>query len=279
MLKNKVIYLLLFLLFINNQEYLFSQQMDQSEVVKNQKFSVSVDFPETINFHFEGESTKKIEDIKVEFKTGDRKTLQYAYMDIAQKDLNVVGDMEFRISTQGGFIPPGSKITWNLVIYFDDNSKIITSDQNFVLMDTRFDDWELYEDRSVNIYYRYSRTRAERLSKECNELLQEMFPIVGNVIDDPITIVLYNNYSEMIGAIRSKSKTSDRKLITAGQAFDEASVVLVLAGRNDIGTATHEMMHILVGRATDGSVGLPLWLNEGLAEYANRDKTVSFDHY
>ena len=74
MLKNKVIYLLLFLLFINNQEYLFSQQMDQSEVVKNQKFSVSVDFPETINFHFEGESTKKIEDIKVEFKTGDRKT-------------------------------------------------------------------------------------------------------------------------------------------------------------------------------------------------------------
>ena len=229
--------------------------MDQSEVVKNQKFSVSVDFPETINFHFEGESTKKIEDIKVEFKTGDRKTLQYAYMDIAQKDLNVVGDMEFRISTQGGFIPPGSKITWNLVIYFDDNSKIITSDQNFVLMDTRFDDWELYEDRSVNIYYRYSRTRAERLSKECNELLQEMFPIVGNVIDDPITIVLYNNYSEMIGAIRSKSKTSDRELITAGQAFDEASVVLVLAGRNDIGTATQEMMHILVGRATDGSVG------------------------
>ena len=59
MLKNKVIYLLLFLLFINNQEYLFSQQIDQSEVVKNQKFSVSVDFPETINFHFEGESTKK----------------------------------------------------------------------------------------------------------------------------------------------------------------------------------------------------------------------------
>ena len=76
MLKNKVIYLLLFLLFINNHEYLFSQQMDQSEVLKDQKFSVSVDFPETINFHFEGESTKKIDDIKVEFITGDRKTLQ-----------------------------------------------------------------------------------------------------------------------------------------------------------------------------------------------------------
>ena len=119
MLKNKVIYLLLFLLFINNHEYLFSQQMDQSEVIKDQKFSVSVDFPETINFHFEGESTKKIDDIKVEFKTGDRKTLQYAYMDIVQKDLNVIGDMEFRINTQGGLIPPGSKIIWNLVIYFD----------------------------------------------------------------------------------------------------------------------------------------------------------------
>ena len=38
-------------------------------------------------------------------------------------------------------------------------------------------------------------------------------------------------------------------------------------------------MHILIGRATDGSVLLPLWLNEGLAEYANRDKTVTYDHY
>ena len=34
-----------------------------------------------------------------------------------------------------------------------------------------------------------------------------------------------------------------------------------------------------MGRATEGSISLPLWLNEGLAEYANRDKTVSYDLY
>ncbi|GIS30982.1 MAG: hypothetical protein Ct9H90mP2_13650 [Dehalococcoidia bacterium] len=31
-------------------------------------------------------------------------------------------------------------------------------------------------------------------------------------------------------------------------------------------------MHILVGRATEGSISLPLWLNEGLAEYATEIK-------
>ena len=62
-------------------------------------------------------------------------------------------------------------------------------------------------------------------------------------------------------------------------AFDESSVVLVLAGKTDIGTATHEIMHILVGRKTEGSINLPLWLNEGLAEYANRDTTITYDLY
>ena len=109
------------------------------------------------------------------------------------------------------------------------------------MLDTRFDNWEYLDGDNIRIYYRYSKSRAEKLLFECEQLLLTMSPIIdisSSANYKKIHLTLYNNYSEMLGAIRSKSKTSDRQLVTAGQAFDESSVVLVLAGKNDIGTST-----------------------------------------
>mgnify|MGYP001158236914 CR=1 FL=1 len=277
MLKTKLIFLFSLLFFLFPSQAIFADSDKELEV---EVARTEVYFPEKITFLFEGKTKKKIQDIKVNFKTGERKTLQYGYMDFIQKkDSDTVSSsMDFRINTQSGFIPPGSKISWSMIFYFDDGSQFITDEQEFIMLDTRFDDWDFVESEKIRIYYRYSKSRANKLLEECDLLLDEMAPIVGS-FDEQIRMTLYNNYSEMIDAIRSKSKTSDRELVVAGQAFEESSVVLVLAGRNDIGTATHEIMHILVGRATEGSISLPLWLNEGLAEYANRDKTVSYDLY
>jgi len=270
-------FILAFFIFFSQSSFVLNAETNDD--FKIQSIDYLVDFPEKISFLFSGTSKKKIDDIKVNFKTGDRKTLQYGYMDLKFDENNKIsGVMDFRINTSGGYIPPGSTITWNIIIYFEDGTQISTINNEFVMLDTRFDDWDFIEGKYITIYYRYSKSRAKTLLEECELLLNDMEAIVGKT-DDKIALTLYNNYSEMIEAVRSKSKTSDRELITAGQAFDESSVVLVLAGRSDIGTATHEIMHILVGRATDGSINLPLWLNEGLAEYANRDKTVSYDLY
>ena len=276
MRKFSFLILIFFIYFFQTSLVLKAETNDNFQV---ESINYSIVFPEKISFLFTGLSKKKIDDIKVNFKTGDRKTLQYGYMDFQTDENNKVsGVMDFRINTSNGYIPPGSTITWNLIIYFEDGSQISTESNEFVMLDTRFDDWDFIEGNNVTIYYRYSKSRAKTLLQECESLIKDMESIVGKT-EEKITLTLYNNYSEMIEAVRSKSKTTDRELVTAGQAFDEASVVLVLAGRNDIGTSTHEIMHVLVGRATDGSINLPLWLNEGLSEYANRDKTVSYDLY
>jgi hypothetical protein len=39
------------------------------------------------------------------------------------------------------------------------------------------------------------------------------------------------------------------------------------------------MTHILVARAANSSGNVPLWLNEGLAEYGNLDQTVSYERF
>ena len=280
MLKIKFIFLFSIFFLFSSSSYIYADSDTDLEILK---LEAVVDFPEKISFIFEGETDKKISDIKVNFKTGDRKTLQYGYMDYKIEQNNFVsGIMDFRINTTGGFIPPGSTINWHIIVYFDDGTQYISEDIEFVMLDTRFDDWEFVEGDYVRIYYRYSKSRAEKLLSECEILMIDMAPIVDistSTTYKKIHMTLYNNYTEMLGAIRSKSKTSDRELVTAGQAFDESSVVLVLAGKTDIGTATHEIMHILVGRKTEGSINLPLWLNEGLAEYANRDTTITYDLY
>ncbi|MDG2100895.1 MAG: peptidase MA family metallohydrolase [Dehalococcoidia bacterium] len=270
------LFILAFFIFFSQNSFVLNAETNDS--FKIETIDHLIDFPEKISFLFTGTTKKKIDDIKVNFKTGDRKTLQYGYMDFETNDNKVSGVMDFRINTTNGYIPPGSTITWNIIIYFEDGSQFSSENNEFIMLDTRFDDWDSIEGEYITIYYRYSKSRAKTLLEECEFLIKDMEAIVGKT-EDKIALTLYNNYAEMIEAVRSKSKTSDRELITAGQAFDESSVVLVLAGRSDIGTATHEIMHILVGRATDGSINLPLWLNEGLAEYANRDKTVSYDLY
>ena len=280
MLKISFLSSLFLVLFISSGIQIIAESNEDFII---NKIDHKVDFPNNISFIFEGFSEKKISDIKVNFKTGDRKALQYGYMDFkTDEENNVSGIMDFRISTTGGYIPPGSTINWHLIFYFDDGTQFISEDYEFIMLDTRFDDWEYLDGDNIRIYYRYSKSRAEKLLFECEQLLLTMAPIIDISSSSnykKIHLTLYNNYSEMLGAIRSKSKTSDRQLVTAGQAFDESSVVLVLAGKNDIGTSTHEIMHVLVGRKTEGSINLPLWLNEGLAEYANRDKTISYDMY
>ena len=279
MLKTK--FILLFSIFFLFSNTLILDASDSDLEILSIK--AEVDFPNKITFLFEGITEKKIQDIKVNFKTGDRKSLQYGYMDYkVSEDKNISALMDFRISNQGGYIPPGSQIDWHIVIYFDDGTQYVSEDYVFIVLDTRFDDWEFVEGKFTRIYYRFSKSRAERLLFECEQMMKDMAPIIDESSSSEyrkINMTLYNNYSEMLEAIQSKSKTSDRELVTAGQAFDQSSVVIVLAGKNDIGTSTHEIMHILIGRKTDGSINLPLWLNEGLAEYANRDKTISYDLY
>ena len=149
-----------------------------------------------------------------------------------------------------------------------------------MVFDARFE-WEVVSRGPIHVYYHGPvQVRAERLAEAAQESMEMMGPITGSEIETPIVVTLYNNNAEMIGAVSARSATISRELITEGQAFFDHSVVLVLSGSRDIGTLTHELTHILVGRAAGGSTALvPLWLNEGLAEFGNLDKGLSYVYF
>ncbi|HIF71331.1 MAG TPA: hypothetical protein EYQ61_02020 [Dehalococcoidia bacterium] len=251
-----------------------------TEVVKVISFSAESQFPEGMTFKLDIETDLRIDDVRVTFEIGQRGTTTYSYLELDQTTRPLVnGELFHRTNSRDRYIPPGTIIKYWFEITDENGDSHLTDPVNWRYDDARFE-WEEVTLGAVTILYHGPvRVRAERLAEAAVESLDLMGRVTGSETETPIIMTLYNNNAEMIEAVVARSLATSRELITEGQAFDSESVVLVLAGRSDIGTATHEMTHILVARAAGSSGSVPLWLNEGLAEYGNLDKTVSYERF
>lgn len=250
----------------------------QPEPVRFTGFGMESQFPEGVRFFGQVEADVPVEDIRVIYEVGVRDVTQYDYMALSGSGL-VDGELIVRTDSPERYIPPGAVIKFRLEVFAQGGASYLSEQREQVLTDARYE-WDMVTDGPITVYFHGPvQTRAETLAAQTRAALNIMQPVTDAEIETPINLVLYNNYAEMIGAVVPRSTTISRELITEGQAFDSENTVLVLAGQSDIGTATHEITHILVARASAGSTFVPFWLNEGLAEYGNQDPTVDFTLY
>ncbi len=252
----------------------------QQPTVEFIDFGMESQFPEGIRFFAEIESGVEVEDVRVIFDVGDRNVTQYNYLEIPRSSESLIdGELFVNTNTPERYVPPGSLIKYQLEVLGADGKAYLSDLREELLLDARFE-WETVVDGPVTVFYHGPvRSRATTLAAKSREGLELMAPITGAEIETPITVMLYNNNAEMIDAVVPRSQTISRELVTEGQAFGDENTVLVLAGRSDIGTATHEITHILVDRASNGATLVPFWLNEGLAEFGNLDQTISYTRF
>ena len=244
-------------------------------------YGVTSNIPYGIEFFIDLSSAEEIEDIQVKFKIDGRKSLQYEYLEIP-KDFNSGQISHFFPTTRPeSYIPPGSLLSYYFEIYFEDGSKIQTENKDKIILDSRFE-WEVISGNNVSVYFHGPvNRRAKNVLDACEEIVIEMSYLMDVKNTKMISLIMYNNYSEMFDVVVKKSETQANSLITEGQAFATENVVLVDGGSaSPLGVATHEITHIIVARASKTSyIGVPLWLNEGLAEVANIEPSGSFDRY
>ena len=238
-------------------------------------------FPDALRFYAEVESDVPIDDIRVRYTVGDRPTTQYNYLDLPRDAGRLVnGEYLHRISNSQSYIPPGAVVNFNFEIYDEAGGVFETETEQYLVLDSRFE-WEYVQSGPVIVYYHGPvKSQAQTLADKGFESMALMAPITGAEIETPVAITMYNNPNEMFEATIQRSFTSAHQLITEGQAFSDENVVIVQGGdTRAIGTATHELVHVLVHRATAGGASVPVWLNEGLAEFGNLDKSLSYDRY
>ena len=292
---SKILFLLTLTFLINISQTANVVTADQtSQNPINVKSSlITSEFPKGIWLDIEVVSESKITEISSRLKIGQTKGTTYNYLCLNEqnknseswrcKDIvpskNIKATLFWRTDTSGKYIPQGTLIEISFEIKDEKGNVLITPTTNFAYLDPNFK-WEDISEGPVTLnYHGPVKSRAQKILDAIVETLEKVGPVLGADIDDPIMVTMYNNGKEMIDAQPPQSSTQGRELITEGQAFSNFGTLHLIGGdRNSIGTASHEVTHILVHRAGEGVFRkVPTWLNEGLAEWANIDPAMSYD--
>ena len=261
--------------------------------------SLTSEFPTGFRIRVEATGDSELTSVAVRLRIGQRTSGSYDYLcqtgSFASLEDGVCnpleigklvdGELFWRTDTIGRYIPPGTIITYNFEVEDSAGARLETDREEFLYRDVRALrgkplEWSEVSQGPVAVaYYGPVKSRAQIVLDTILETLAKMGPLLGADIETPIRVTMYNNNNDMLGALPPGSTTIRRELITEGQAFSADGMLLMLGGGRTVrGTASHEITHILVHRAGDSVFRrVPLWLNEGLAEYANVDPGYEYE--
>jgi len=254
---------------------------DGDDIVLVSQSAVS-DFPNGVKFLIRATSPDEIVDIRVYFKKlGQSSRSSYRAVEF-EPGTEITGESQILSGRGGEYIPPGTRIEYSFAIQDTAGRTLRTEDQVFVYLDNQFE-WKTLTDGLITLYYNgsVSEERAQTMLQGAQETLLRMGPVLGITPREPLHIVTYGKYQEMVNALPFRAQAVRDNLITEGTAFSEERVLLVLSeGSGYLGTTSHEFTHLLVADAAGRATAMvPSWLNEGLAEYGNIEPGGEYDRY
>ena len=236
------------------------------------------EFPQGIRFRLRAESEAPITSVAVRIRSVARSWGMYEFLDHGGGKV-VDARLFWWTIAPPRYIPPGALLLVSFEIKDSAGNFHETGFQDFVYEDSKFE-WKEVTSGSVTVaYHGPIKRRANAVLDTVVQTLETMAPILGTDLSIPIRATVYNNYGEMLAALPFWTRQIGHELVAEGQAFGEFNTLLLLgSGRQALGTAGHEAVHILTHQAGDGAVSnLPAWLDEGLAEFGNPAPGFSYD--
>ena len=239
--------------------------------------SVKSDFPKNIIFEINAQASEEINTIKIEYKATEGRSTSYGYADFENGE-KVEAIYNLPTSSGQGFIPPGTKITYQIEIITSSGKILKSKKSEFTYFDNRFEWSTLKNEWAIVHYYGPTKSRAEIILKTTTNTITDMSKLLGISDIQPITVVAYNNVRHMSSALPKRAAAVAQDLVTEGTAWADKRTVLVMAfGETFAGITAHEVMHVLIHDAAKHVyAAIPTWLNEGLAEYANFESSSSY---
>ena len=253
----------------------------QSNVSINEH-GVENQFPDGLRFHISASSESRIEEIRVYVrKLGQSNRSSYRSVEF-EPGQSISGEVLFRSKTANEYIPTGTHLSYYFQILTADGANTETAPQSVVYLNTGLD-WQTASAGLINVYYYHhndqSETRANAVLNVAAGTYEFMAPILGVELIEPMSIVVYSDYSHMLDALQPASLVAAQRLRTLGKAFTNERTLLVDGSLSNIlSTAAHEFTHLLVADAAGSAyTGVDSWLNEGLAVYSERDPDSEFN--
>ena len=237
-------------------------------------------YPQGIRFFVTASSSGAIDEIRVFFRKTGRVTAG-AYRALEFEPGDVV-NAESILSTGGdqNYIPPGTEITYSFEIRDEAGAVHRTPDQKIVYIEAAFD-WQTLSAGPIIVYFYgvEAEARAQIALEAASEAMDRIAPVLGFEPSEPIRIVSYATYEDMIPALPFRQQILQGHVQTEGMAFGDERVVIIRGFDPKVrGITSHEITHLAVAEVSGRAYSrVPAWLSEGLAEYGNIEPRPEYE--
>ncbi|MCA9961493.1 MAG: hypothetical protein KC443_20785 [Anaerolineales bacterium] len=231
-----------------------------------------VEFPDTITFRIEAESTADIEQVTLLYGTngrscqsgGSRQPLTF------DADTAVSLDWEWELKRSGA-LPPGVQVWWQWELEDADGNVHLTDRQEIVVEDTQRS-WRTLSNNGVTVqWYQGSTAFGQAMLDEAERALTRLESVMGVLRPETTMLWVYPTADDVRDAVLNVPEW------TGGVAFPDygITVIGVAPGQEDWAARIipHELSHLVVGMRTFNCRGvrLPTWLDEGLSRYSENN--------
>jgi hypothetical protein len=225
------------------------------------------DFPKSLTFNLEVESDGEITGIELRYKI--IKVTSASVITSIKPDFTP----GHRVKTswvwdaRKASLPPGAEIEYQWIIKNAAEDSLKTDAYRLVFDDSRYEWRELSEGKVRIFWYDGNKTFGQELMNAAQEALDKLSQDTGAQHEKDSKIYIYASSEDLQDALVYSQDWM------GGIAFTDYSIVAigVSPGNLDWGkrTVAHELAHLVIGQVTFNPYsGLPTWLDEGLAMYA-----------
>ncbi len=227
-----------------------------------------MEFPSKLSFGLSVKSDVNITDIRLRYvvdRTGFAQVISEVYIEFVPAT-TVDASWTLDMIKIGG-LPPGSIVEYWWVVEDADGNKVET-----VPIQVQFDDnrypWRSLAEGMVTIYwYEGEESFAQKLMTTAQQALNRLTEDTGAYLEKPVNIYIYASTQDVQGAMIYPQEW------TGGVTFTRYDVVAIGIAPNKLSwgerAMTHELAHLVIHQMTlNPYSGLPTWLSEGLAMYA-----------
>ena len=235
-----------------------------------------MDFPASLNFRLSAESDVNITDIRLHYRVERMEHAQITaevYIEFEPAttvDAEWVWDMR-----KTGGLPPGSNVRYWWTLEDVKGDRVETEPAIVQIEDNRYD-WQSLTRGKVTLYwYKGGDSFAQELMAATQQVLLRLADDTGAELDKSVKIYVYANSQDLRGSMIYPQEW------TGGVAFTQYGIIAIGIAPNQldwgIGAIAHELTHLVIHQVTFNPYGgLPTWLNEGLAMYAEGELDTSF---
>jgi len=265
MIKKASILALVVCLFLALLSPVSVQAQDGLTIVDS---SAQVEFPYQLSFNLSAQSDVDITDIR----------LHYVVDRVSFTQVNSEVYIEFVPSTtidiswtlemvKIGGLPPGSSMDFWWTVEDAKGNKVETPPTRVQFDDIRYPWHSLTEGKITLYWYEGEESFAQEIMATAQQALARLAEDTGAYLEKPVKIYIYANTWDLQGAMIYPREW------TGGVAFIRHGIIAIGIAPDNLywgkRAIAHELAHLVIHQMTFNPYsGLPTWLDEGLAMYA-----------